>query len=270
MHQVRMKVTLRLVHRQGIDDRSIFYSNYFYIFILLIKPSNKHHICHIDADNKDAGQVSKNTNVGEELCPNVERKTSLKKPFGTGSNDILTINQSIFTNIDSKKETLESTSSTTTRVLNNLTTVHANDNSLKYEPDTSSTDLEKTGKLIKASEHEHCSSTKNILDTKPSFTNGLTTASSDMQPQIMKRLTEPESTTDKVFSTVNQPVESIPMVRIDIFLMLKSYSMLTIFLNRIFTIIYSMFLLKLTLNKFHHGYHIIKDFSMHQTSNIYF
>ena len=51
-----------------IDDRSIFYSNYFYIFILLIKPSNKHHICHIDADNKDAGQVSKNTNVGEELC----------------------------------------------------------------------------------------------------------------------------------------------------------------------------------------------------------
>ena len=164
-------------------------------------------------------------NVEEELCPSVERKTSLKKPFGTGSNDILTINQSIFTNIDSKKETLESTSSTTTRVLNNLTTVHDNDNSLKYEPDTSSTDLEKTGKLIKASEHEHCSSTKNILDTKPSFTNGLTTASSDMQPQIMKRLTEPESTTDKVFSTVNQPVESIPMVRIDIFLMLKSYSM---------------------------------------------
>ena len=195
-----------------------FHLNYFYIFILLINPSNKHHICHIEADNKDAGQVSKNTNVGEELCPNVERKTSLKKPFGTGSNDILTINQSIFTNIDSKKEALESTSSTTkTTVLNNLTTVHHNDNSLKYKPDTSSNDLEKTGKLIKASEHEHCSSTKNILDTKPSFTNGLTTASSDMQPQIMKRLTEPESTTDKVFSTVNQPVESISMVRIDIF-----------------------------------------------------
>ena len=155
--------------------------------------------------------------MDEELCPNVERKTSLKKPFGTGSNDILTINQSIFTNIDSKKETLESTSSTTTRVLNNLTTVHANDNSLKYEPDTSSTDLEKTGKLIKASEHEHCSSTKNIFDTIPSFINGSTTASSDMQLPMRKQLTEPEPAIDKAFSTVNEPSESIPMVRMNSF-----------------------------------------------------
>ena len=195
-----------------------FYSNYFYIFILLIKPSNKHHICHIDADNKDAGQGSKNTNVGEELCPNVERKTSLKKPFGTGSNDILTIDQSILSNIDSKKEALESTSSTTkTTVINNLTTVHHNDSSLKYKPDTSSTDLEKTGKLIKASEHEHCSSTKNIFDTIPSFINGSTTASSDMQLPMRKQLTEPEPAIDKAFSTVNEPSESIPMVRMNIF-----------------------------------------------------
>ena len=196
-------------------------------------------------------------NVDEELCPNVERKTSLKKPFGTGSNEILTINQSIFTNIDSKKETLESTSSTTTRVLNNLTTVHDNDNSLKYEPDTSSTDLEKTGKLIRASEHEHCSSTKNILDTKPSFTNGLTTASSDMQPQIMKRLTEPESTIDKVFSTMNQPVVSTPMVRIDLF---NAEIIFDAFRIAYFPSFILFLLLKLTLNKFLHGYHSSKTF----------
>ena len=189
------------------------------IFFLLFKPSNKHHICHSDADKKYSGQASKNINVGEELSPNVERNTSPKKPFGTGSNDILTIDQSILSNIDSKKEALESPSSTTkTTVLNNLTTVHHNDNSLKYKPDTSSTDLEKTGKLIKASEHEHCSSTKDIFDTIPSFINGSTTASSDMQLPMRKQLTEPAPVIDKALSTVNDPLESIPMVRINIFI----------------------------------------------------
>ena len=173
----------------------------------------------MDADKTYSGQASKNMNAGEELSPNVERNASLRKPFGTGSNDILTIDQSILSNIDSKKEALESTSSTTkTTVLNNLTTVHHNDNSLKYKPDTSSTDLEKTGKLIKASEHEHCSSTTNIFDTIPSFINGSTTASSDIQLPMRKQLTESEPAIDKAFSTVNEPSESIPMVRMNIFL----------------------------------------------------